>query len=214
MKVESSKTVFIIFIFVFLVWSFYRATFFLPEWLEELVIKPFVFLGPVFWLLKKEKKPLSSLGMTSKCLFKNIYLGLGLGMVFSLIGLLTNYLKYGSLSFINFGLTGSSLLWLMFLSLATAFSEEVFFRGYIFTRLLQAWKDELSAGLVSAFLFSLIHLPIAFFVWEYGPGMMLSQGLLSFLVGFGNAFLMARTQSIIAPTLNHSLWSLAVFLFR
>lgn len=211
---QTKKRVFGVFVLVFLVWSFYRAFFVLPEWLEELILKPIAFLLPVFWLVKKEKEDFSSLGFSTKNLFRNIYFGLGLGMAFALLGVLTNYLKYGGISFATFGLTGASLLWLMSLAFATAFSEEVLFRGYIFTRLLKTWKNELTTGIVSAFLFSLIHLPIALFVWHYTLSMLFIQGFLTFLLGFGNAFLMAKTGTIVAPIINHTLWGLTVFLFR
>lgn len=208
------KRVFGVFVFVFLVWGSYRYFFLFPDWLEELVLKPLVFLLPVFWLVRKEKTTIASIGLSTKNFFKNIYFGLGLGMAFALLGVLTNYWKYRGISFASFGLTGASLLWLMFISLVTAFSEEVLFRGYIFTRLLKIWKNEWSAGIVSAFLFSLIHLPIAIFVWHYETSMLFVQVFLTFLVGFGNAFLIARTKTVIAPMINHTLWGLAIFLFR
>jgi len=212
MKIK--KRVFGVFIFVFLTWSFYRFFFVFPDWLEELIFKPIIFIGPVLWLIKKEKEDLSSIGLSSINLFRNIYFGLGLGMVFTFLGILVNYWKYGSISFSSFGLTEISLLWLVFLSLATAFSEEILFRGYVFTRLLKVWKNELAAGVVSALLFSLIHFPVAIFVWGYEPSMLFIQGFLTFLLGLGNGFLMVKTGNIIAPIINHALWGLTIFLFR
>lgn len=211
---ETKKKVFGVFVFVFLVWGSYRYFFLLPDWLEELILKPIVFLLPVFWLIKKEKESFSSIGLSFQNLFKNIYYGLGLGTVFALIGILTNYLKYGGISFISYDLTFGSLLRLMFLYLATAFSEETFFRGYIFTRLLKTGKKELPAGMISAFLFALIHLPVAIFVWHYKPGALCLHGSLSFLLGLGNAFLMAKTRTIVAPVITHTLWGVTLFLFR
>ena len=208
------KRVLAVFLFVFLVWSFYRATFLLPEWFEELILKPIVFLLPVLWVVQKEKEKLSSIGFSTKNLYRNIYFGLGLGVVFAVLGVLTNYWKYGGIAFATFGLTGASLLWLMFLSLATAFSEEILFRGYIFTRLLKIGKNGWMATIVSALLFALIHLPISIFVWDYSLSMVFVQGFLAFLLGFGNAFLMAKTGTIVAPVINHTLWGLTVFLFR
>ncbi len=210
----TKKRVLGVFVFVFLVWSFYRAFFLLPEWFEELILKPIVFLLPVLWAVQKEKEKLSSIGLSTKNLYRNIYFGLGLGVVFAVLGVLTNYWKYGGIAFATFGLTGASLLWLMLISLATAFSEEALFRGYIFTRLLKIGKNGWMATIVSALLFALIHLPITIFVWDYSLSMVLVQGFLVFLLGFGNAFLMARTGTIVAPVINHTLWSLTVFLFR
>lgn len=200
----------IVFLFVFLVWGFYRSSFLLPEWLEEFVLKPLVFLLPVFFF----ERNLISLGISSKNLFKSIYLGLGLGMVFAFLGLMTNYAKYGGFSLATFDLNSISLLWLMLVSLVTAVSEEILFRGFIFNQLFKAWENEMTAGTASALLFALIHLPIALFVWDYNFSMVLIHGFLSFLLGYGNAFLMARTKTVVAPIINHTLWGLAVFLFR
>ena len=211
---QTKKRVFLVFLFVFLVWTFYRATFFLPEWFEELILKPIIFLGPIFFLVKKEKNALASIGLSIKNLFANIYLGLGLGVLFALLGVLTKYWKYGGVSFATFGLTGASLLWLMLLSFITAFSEEVLFRGYIFTRLSKAWKNEWSGGIVSAFLFSLIHLPIAIFVWHYKPSMLFSHGFLSFFLGLTKNIMISKHDMNVAPIINHTLWSLTIFLFR
>jgi len=165
-------------------------------------------------LIKKEKKDLSSIGLSGKHFFANIYLGLSLGVIFALFAVLTNYWKYSGLSFADFGLDGFALLRLMLLSLATAFSEETLFRGYILTRLFQVWKSAWKAGLVSALLFSFIHLPVAFFVWDYPLTLLLLQAVLTFLLGLGNSFLLFKTGTVVAPIVNHTLWGLTVFLFR
>jgi len=41
---------------IFIVWSIYRFSFFFPEWIDELIIKPLVFLAPIGYVLKKEKR--------------------------------------------------------------------------------------------------------------------------------------------------------------
>lgn len=212
----SPKHVFALFSFIFVFWAIYR---YFPEILpvevEELILKPVIWLIPTFWMVRKiENKPLSSLGLTKKNLFPSIYWGLGLGIVFALEGLLTNLLKYGGLTLSASQLTPLAFLLALVVSLATAFSEEIVFRGYIFQRLVWIWKKEWMASLVSASLFVAIHLPIGIFVLGYTPGVMLAFLALVFVFGIGSAFVFARTKNIVASILLHVLWSWPIILFK
>jgi len=211
----SSKHVFFLFSLIFVLWSFYR---YLPEpplWVSELILKPLVWLGPTFWLvLKVERKPWTSLGLTGKNFTTAIYWGLGLGLVFALEGLVTHVLKYRGLSLVelNFGL--GSFSGLLVISLVTAFSEELVFRGYIFNRLWEIWRKEWLANLVAAGLFALIHLPIGIFVLSYNPLVMIAYLLLVFVFGFGSAFVFARSGNLISSILLHFCWAWPIVLFR
>ena len=145
-----------------LAWALYRYFFRLPEWADEFIFKPIVFVVPVLWyVLKKERRSLSSLGLTGKNLFTSIYIGLGFGFVFALEGLAANAIKYGRLqinpieAFTQYGMVA-----LILLSLATAFSEELLSRGFVFNRILEVKKSLPYAAIVSTALFVLIHVPI------------------------------------------------------
>jgi membrane protease YdiL (CAAX protease family) len=212
-KTTIIKNVTIYSVYLILVWAFYRFLFRLPDQVEELVVKPILWLTPLIWLLKKEGFGLSSLGITSKKLFPAIYLSIGLGVIFVGEGLLTNLLKYGGLNFgANLGTAPFTAS--LGLSFITAFSEETSFRGYIFSRLLIVLKNELNANIIQTLLWTLIHVPIAFFVWGYT----LSQGiiylLLTAIFGLGSAFIFGRTKNIAGPVLLHVLWEWPIILFR
>ena len=214
-KLPSLKDVFSLFSFIFVVWATYR--YFpeiLPTWVEELILKPIVWLIPTFWLVKKiERQPFSSLGWTTKNLFPSFYWGIGLGMVFALEGLVANVLKYRGF---NFGAVYNpgQFFGALFLSFATAICEETVFRGYIFSRLWQIWKNEIFANAVSSLLFSLIHLPVAVFVLGYTPAVMFIYLFLVFVYGVGAAFVFARSGNIISSILLHVFWSWPVILFK
>ncbi len=212
----SLKHIFALFSFIFVVWSFYR---YLPEilplWVEELILKPLVWLWPTFWLVKRiENQPLSSLGLTKKNLFPSLYWGIGLGLVFALEGLLTNIIKYKGLNLVSLVYSPLVFLGLFLLSLVTAFSEETVFRGYIFNRLWQIWHQEWLANLVSSFLFVVIHLPIGVFVLGYTPLIMLAYLLFVFIFAFGSAFVFGRTKNLFSSILLHIFWSWPIVLFR
>ena len=207
------KNVTIYSVYLVLVWAFYRFLFRLPDQVEELVVKPIIWLVPIFWFLKKEGIGISSLGLTFKKLFPAIYLSIGLGAIFVAEGLLANYLKYGGFNF-GANLGSTPFVASLGLSFVTAFSEETAFRGYIFGRLLIALKSELSANIIQTLLWTAIHIPIAFFVWGYS----LSQGIvylfLTAIFGLGSAFIFGRTKNITGSVLLHVLWEWPIILFR
>lgn len=212
----SLKLVFALFSFIFVIWTIFR---YFPEifpvWVEELILKPIVWLLPTFWVVRKvEKESFVSLGFSKKNIFKSLYWGIGLGIVFALEGFLTNIFKYRGLHLISLDYTFLGFLGTLGLSFVTALSEETVFRGYIFTRLWRLWRKEGLANIVSAFLFVLIHLPIGVFVLGYRPLVMLVYLFFVFIYGFASAFVFARTENLISSILLHVFWSWPIILFR
>ena len=211
----SPKHVLALFSFVFIFWTFYR---YLPEppvWVSELILKPVVWLLPTFWLIKKiEKQPLSSVGITRKNLLPAFYWGIGLGIVFILEGLLTNVLAFKGFRLTTSGFSLLSFLAAIVLSFATAISEEIVFRGYIFNRLWQIWKKAWRANLLSSLFFVLIYLPVAIFVLGYTPWLMLVYLVFVFIFSLASGFVFSRTNNVLASILLHVFWSWPVILFR
>ena len=212
-KTTIIKHVTVYSVFLILIWAFYRFLFQLPDQIEELVIKPVLWLAPLIWLQKKEGFGLSSLGLTFKNLFPAIYLSIGLGAIFVAEGLLTNFLKYGGFHF-GANLGSTPFLASLGLSFATAFSEETAFRGYIFGRLLITLKSELSANVIQTLLWTVIHIPIAFFIWGYTLPQGIIYLILTAIFGLGSAFIFARTKNIAGSILLHVLWEWPIILFR
>lgn len=212
----SLKHIFALFSFIFILWSFYRyLPQVLPLWAEELILKPVIWLLPTFWLLKKvEKRGFNSLGFNKQNLFPSIYWGVGLGLVFAFEGLITNIFKYKGLHLVALDYSAWFFVGLLFLSLVTAFSEELVFRGYIFNRLWQVWDKEWLANIVSSLLFVGIHLPIGVFVLGYTPMVMVAYLFFVFIFGFGSAFVFARTRNLISSILLHIFWAWPIILFR
>jgi len=200
-------------VYLLIVWGFYRFLFQLPEEIEELFIKPVIWLVPVIILLNKEKLGLSSLGFTLKNLFPSIYLALGLGAVFVAEALVINYVKYGGISF------GANIGNLPFatslgLSFATAFSEETAFRGYLFNRVWYVLKSEWTANILTSVVWALIHVPVTFFVWKLDASAAILYLILTTIFGMGSAFVFARTRNIFSSIFLHVLWEWPIILFR
>lgn len=212
-KISLIKNVTVYSTYLILVWAFYRFLFQFPNEVEELVIKPILWLLPLFFLVKKEGFGLSSIGFTFKNLFPSIYLSLGLGAIFVLEGLITNYLKYNGF---NFGANVGNLplMTTLGLSFATAFSEETAFRGYIFSRLLAATKNEISANVITTLLWTGIHVPIAFFIWKLSLSAGLTYLALTAIFGMGSSFIYSRTKNVWGSIFLHVLWEWPIILFR
>jgi len=214
-KIETLRLVFSYFSFLLLGWGLYRLLFRLPESIEETILKPIFWLGSLFWVIKyRDKKPFSSLGISTKGLFRSLYLGLGLGFLFAFEGVAVNWVKYGGLSFSPLDYSLKNLLGLFLISVITAISEELVFRGFIFNRLLEVWKKEWFTNLVVSFLFALVHLPVTIFVLRYDFGQVLTYAFIVFVYSLGSGFVFARTKTITASVLLHVFWSWPLILFR
>jgi membrane protease YdiL (CAAX protease family) len=199
--------------FLLVVWGFYRLIFKLPEEIEELFVKPIIWLLPVLYFLKKEGKGISSLGFTSKNFFPAIYYSLLLGLFFVFEALIINYLKYKNINFAaNIG--DKPFFMALGLSFATAFSEEITFRGYLFTRFWKSLNSEILANLITSLFWALIHVPMVVFVWKLDLSASVLYLFLTTIFGIGSAFVFARTGNIISSILLHVLWEWPLILFR
>ena len=200
-------------VYLLVVWGFYRFLFQLPEQVEELFIKPVVWIVPVLILINKEHSGLSSLGFTFKNIFPAIYYSLGLGAIFAIEALVINVVKYGA---INFGANIGNLPFAtaLGLSFATAFSEEVAFRGYLFNRIWYVAKNEWLANIITSLVWAAVHVPVTFFVWKLSLQAAILYLFLTTLFGIGSAFVFARTKNIFSSILLHVLWEWPIILFR
>jgi len=151
----------------------------------------FLIFYPIFITLRK-KRNLSEIGFTLKNWPKAIVFGVSTGLI---IVILNRYLFYGEqlASFNNLGL---GIIYWAFL----AFSQEVFFRGYLQKNLEKTYGNLL--GLIFAsFLFSLWHITVRFY-----PGWMTPIALLKvFSVGLLWGLSFQETRNLIAPCLSHFL---------
>src|SRR3990172_12509277 len=119
--------------YLLIVWGLYRFLFKLPDEIEELFIKPVFWLIPVFYLLRREKAKIATLGITLKNIFPAIYFSLGLGAFFVIEAIFINFVKYKGFDF-SANLGNTPFLTSLGLSFVTAAIEEITFRGYVFNR--------------------------------------------------------------------------------
>lgn len=200
---------------VLLLWSLYRYFTRYPEPVDEFIFKPLIFVAPVLWyVVKIEKKSLASLGLTVRNLFPSIYIGLFFGTVFAVEGLVVNALKYGTFTVRPIAaLISYGMLPLLVLSLATAISEEVLNRGFLFSRILEKTKNVGYAAFLSATLFLLLHVPILVTSLQLKGSVLVLFFVTNFILGFVNSMLFYNMRSIVAPVLVHVFWNMTVALF-
>ncbi len=212
-KTAAIKNSTILVAYLLVVWGFYRFLFKLPEELENLLIKPLIWLVPVILLVRREKLGPKSLGLTFKNLFSSIYLVLILGVFFVIVGLVVNYIKYQSFSFTR-EVGNSSFLTALLLSFATGITEEITFRGYIFNRMWHALGDEWKANYIVSILWALVHIPIAIFWWKLNLAGTAGMLILITIFSIGSSYVFARTKNVASSILLHMLWEWPIILFR
>lgn len=215
MNVSKTKTIYLLWFVIFLVWSIYRVSTHFPEWIDEIVAKPVVFVLPVlWWVLLKERGSFASIGLTFKNFFKEIYIGLGIGLLFGAEGVLVNFLKYGTFSFVPIAAVSSvGLFPFLIFSVVTSISEEILGRGFVYGRLYEENKGQLKSALIASFLFLLLHIPILFTKLNLmGPSLIVY--LVSvFLLGLTNCYLFSIRKSLVVPILVHIFWNATVALY-
>jgi len=199
---------------ILLAWSLYRYFFKLPEWADEFIFKPLIFVLPVLWyVIKKEKRGLASVGITGKNFFNSLYIGIGFGMVFALEGLFAHFIKHGKLTvnpiaaFQNYG------FFLIVISLSTAFCEELLSRGFIFRRIYEKTKNMTYAAFIGAILFILLHVPILVTTTKLQGMTLVLFFATDLILAFANSILLVTTGSLVAPILVHIFWNMTVSLY-
>lgn len=212
-KEVAIKHVTLLAAYILIVWGFYRFLFKLPEELEEILVKPVVWLVPVAYFLKKENKGLASIGITSKNLFPAVYFALGLGAVFAIEGVFVNFIKHEGFNF-SANIGERVLFFSLGLSLITAITEEITFRGYMFSRVLHGLGNEWGANALTSVFWGLVHMPVGIFWLQLSPMGILGFFLLTTVFGVGSAFVYARTKNIFSSILLHFLWAWPIILFR
>jgi len=174
----------------------------LPEWADELVVKPLVWLGPILIF-----KNLKLVTQKSTGIIKDLFLGIFLSLLILGEYLLANRLRGTPLTF-NSGL----LRWPFFLppliiSAATGLTEEIVFRGYIMSSFLRAKIPRFRSNLLTTLLFIGIHLPIVFFYYQARGVDLLTSLLMMATLSLVDGVAFASTRSLVAPIAAHTTWN-------
>lgn len=212
-KLDIAKHTITLFAYLLVIWGFYRMLFQVPDPFDEALVKPVIWLIPLYFLLKRERKGWDSLGITEKNIFPAIYFSLFLGAAFAIEGVFINFAKYKGFNF-NTSVTEGMFLSTFIISIITAVTEELVFRGYLFSRVWDISKKEIQSNILVSAGWALLHLPVAIFDWHLGLMPTVTYMFLIFVFGCGASFIYAKTRNILAPIILHVLWAWPILLFR
>lgn len=200
---------------VVIIWSLYRAYMKWPETVDELVVKPLVFVLPVFiYVLFKEKRLLSTIGLTLGKFYRDLYIGIGFGMLFALEGLVANMAKHGKFSFAPLiPVSGPDLLTALVLAIATGFTEELLIRGFFYTRLKEQYASEIKAMIVSSAMYFVLLVPAVFLLSKLSGNTLMIFVFTNLIISFANTMIFNETKTLTVPILVHAFWNMAVTLY-
>lgn len=204
-KLSHIEKVLNVWAIIVIAWSFYRFYFKTtnPIWFDELLAKPVIFLLPLYFFVNSiEKRPFwESLGFTKRNLLVDVVIGLVVGVVFIFLATMGG------------GRTSlpSMSLYLLFISLVSAFSEETLSRGFILSRLYESTKNQISSVFYASFLFFILRIPILFANNTLTGTVLMGAMISSFVLSVIVSTLFLYRKSIVVPILVHALYLFALY---
>ena len=163
-KVTPTQRALNLWAIILIIWAIYRAKFRLPEWFDEFIAKPLVFIIPVYYYIKKiEKKPFfPTIDLKVRFAAADFIIAFIIGGIFSFSAILANIFKFKKLIFFQHAISIENVLFMTALALATAISEEILSRGFVLKRLYEESKNIYTSSFFASILFFFLHVPILF----------------------------------------------------
>lgn len=199
---------------VLIIWSLYRANLKLPEWFDEFIAKPLIFVLPVYYYISRIEKSrfFEGINWKIKSLKKDLLVGLGIGLIFFITVVAANSIKSGNLVFIK-AVSPVFFGYILIISLATAVSEEILSRGFVLKRLYQESKNALTSSFYASFLFLFLHIPSLFTTAKLNGYTIVFILLSDMVLSLVNSFLFLERRNLTASILVHALYNVTIYLF-
>lgn len=198
---------------ILIVWSLYRANLRLPEWFDEFIAKPLVFILPVFFYIARIEKDkfFKGINWNLKSIRKDLLVGIGIGLVFFLTVVVANSIKAHKLVLIK---TNPSMIWyFLIVAFATAISEEILSRGFILKRLYQESNNILTSSFYASFLFLFLHIPSLFTSEKLNGYTIIFILLTDMVLSLVNSLLFLDRKNLTSSILVHAFYNLIIYLF-
>ena len=201
---------------ILIIWSIYRTYFKMPEWFDEFIAKPLVFVLPVVYYIKNIDKQnvLSSLNISlkPKKLFHDFLYAVGIGAIFFITVFISFYIKSGKFISFNRSINLASIPLIIITALATGISEEILSRGFVLKKLYEESKNPLSSTFFSSILFFFLHVPILFTNAKIGGNLLLVFLATDLLLSMINGLIFIERKSLVIPILLHAFYNIVVAL--
>ena len=201
-----------------ILWSLYRGFFKteLPIWFDEVVAKPLIFIGPIYYYITKKETQdfLKAIDLKNKYWKDGLLWGILFGTIFFIVGFTTQLVRVGSYENLSLPISSlANLITLILLAFATSLSEETLSRGFILKRLFQDSKNMLSASFFTSFLYFFIRVPMLFSDPDI-RGMMLIQIMATdFVFSFAVSILFLQRKNLFLPIVIHAFYIISTQLF-
>ena len=200
---------------VLIIWAVYRAKFKLPEWFDEFVAKPIVFILPVYYYIRKiEKKSFfPAIDLKFNISPGDFLLSLVVGGIFVISALLANFIKFNKLVFFPHTFSLNNFLLMIALALATAISEEILSRGFVLKRLYEESKNIYTSSFFASILFFFLHVPILFTNLKLSGNLLLMFLATDIVLSLVNSFIFLERKNLVVPILIHAFYNLSIIFF-
>lgn len=201
---------------ILIVWSIYRTYMQMPEWFDEFIAKPIVFVLPVIYYIRKvdKKNVLESLfiNLEPKKIFKDLFYSLIIGLVFLGTAFLAYFLKTNKVLMIGNVSSAKVLLMIVATAFATGITEEILSRGFVLKKLYEESKNPISSTFFSAILFFFLHVPILFANPKINGNMLLMFMGTDLLLSMINGLIFIERKSLFVPILIHTFYNTLISL--
>jgi len=201
---------------ILIIWSFYRLKFQLPEWFDEFIAKPLVFVLPIYFYIKKVEKGnfFKNLDFHIFRPFSNYLIGVLIGLVFFATAIFGNFIKFNKFIFLpGKVITAQSIIVIFAIAFATSISEEILSRGFILKRLYHESRNLLTSSFFASFLFFFLHVPIIFTNNKLTGNLIIFIMVTDLLLSLVNSFLFIYKKNLVVPILVHAFYNLTIYLF-
>ena len=201
-----------------ILWSLYRGFFKteLPIWFDELVAKPLIFIGPIYYYITKKETQdfLKAIDLKNKYWKDGLLWGILFGTIFFIVGFTTQLVRVGSYENLSLPISSlANLITLILLAFATSFSEESLSRGFILKRLFQDSKNMLSASFFTSFLYFFIRVPMLFSDPDIRGIMLIQIMATDFVFSFAVSILFLQRKNLFLPIVIHAFYIISTQLF-
>lgn len=214
-KISPAQKALNLWAIILIIWSIYRANVKMPEWFDEFIAKPLVFILPVFYYIKNVDKKgfFSSLWIKPKQLINDLALGLGIGAIFFVTALFANYIKFHRIISLGTTFTIKNIFLVVIIALATGISEEILSRGFVLKKLYEESKNIYTSSFFASILFFFLHVPILFTNAKIVGNMLILFMATDLILSLVNSFIYLDRKSLVLPILIHAMYNIALTFF-
>ncbi len=200
---------------ILIIWSLYRSFLKMPEWFDEFIAKPAVFVLPVIYYIKRidKKSILQSLylNLSGKKLISDVVYSFMAVIIFFGAALLAIYLRTNALPKTNLP-DAQSIAIIVILAMATGITEEILSRGFVLKKLYDESGNYFSSIFLSSILFFILHVPILFTNINITGNLLLTFMVTDMVLSIINGFIFLERKSLTVPIFIHAFYNIMVSL--